>query len=75
MSADEEGISAPIVGAAVENATLFLVYEKCQAAIVALNPGKGGGVSEKVLGKRREMSIGEMALAGGGAGAVTSFVL
>jgi ornithine carrier protein len=76
--ANAQGISAPIVGAALENATLFLVYAKCQAAILALNPtgsGSGLSLSDKALGKRRELSTPEMALAGAGAGFVTSFVL
>ncbi|KAL7419394.1 mitochondrial ornithine carrier protein [Cryptotrichosporon argae] len=63
------GISAPIVGAACENASLFLMYNKCQAVIVALRPG------DSVAGKRRELSIGELMVAAAGAGAVASFVL
>jgi mitochondrial ornithine carrier protein len=64
----------PLIGAAAENATLFLVYNKCQDAIRSIS---GGNVikSEKSLGKRRELSIGEKALAAAGAGAAASFVL
>lgn len=72
----EQGISAPIAGAALENASLFMVYGKCQDLIIHLRPqatlddlsgslGDGKGV----------LSIGELAMAGAGAGAVTSFVL
>ncbi|KAK1921664.1 mitochondrial carrier domain-containing protein [Papiliotrema laurentii] len=63
------GISAPIVGAAMENATLFLVYEKCQRAILYFSP------FDNSLGKKQEFSTPQLALAGAGAGAVTSFVL
>lgn len=48
---------------------MFLVYEKCQRAILHFSP------SDKSLGKKREFTISELALAGAGAGAVTSFVL
>lgn len=64
-----QGISAPIVGAAMENATLFLVYEKCQRAILYFSP------FDNSLGKKQEFSTPQLALAGAGAGAVTSFVL
>ena len=37
--------------------------------------GRGLGLSEKARGKRREMSMGELALAAGMAGAFASFVL
>ncbi|WWD21617.1 hypothetical protein CI109_106103 [Kwoniella shandongensis] len=60
------GISAPIVGAACENAVLFLCYNKCKAAIVALRSDKSRG---------RELSMPETALAAAGAGATASFVL
>ena len=86
-----QGISMPILGAAAENATLFLVYNKCQDAIVYLNPHGtslrssdplSGSVladeehmSAKKRGKRRELSNGELAIAAAGAGAAASFVL
>ncbi|KAK8847526.1 hypothetical protein IAR55_005384 [Kwoniella newhampshirensis] len=60
------GISAPIVGAACENAVLFLCYNKCKSAIVALRSDKSRG---------RELSMPETALAAAGAGATASFVL
>lgn len=60
----KQGISAPIIGAAAENASLFMVYGKCQEAIVHFSPRVGGG-----------LGIGELMIAGAGAGAVTSFVL
>jgi ornithine carrier protein len=64
------GLSAPIFGAAVENATLFFVYNRCQAAIYQLSskPALVDGVA-------RELTIPELAVAGAGAGAVTSFAL
>jgi hypothetical protein len=83
-----QGISAPIVGAAAENASLFLVYNKIQELIrSASRPGhtifgspiasleNGEPLSEKARGKRREMSMGELAMAAGMAGAFASFVL
>lgn len=54
----------------VENATLFFVYNRCQAGILALSSRPG-----IIDGKKRELSIPELALAGAGAGAVTSFFL
>lgn len=69
-----QGISAPIVGAAFENATLFLAYANLQRAILSLNPGDTP-LSEKAKGKQRELSLGEKALAGAGAGTAASFVL
>ncbi|ORX33972.1 mitochondrial carrier domain-containing protein [Kockovaella imperatae] len=68
------GLSMPVIGAMAENATLFLVYNKCQDAIVAAS-SSSPGVSEKVLGKRRELSTPELALAAGAAGACASFIL
>ena len=86
-----QGISMPILGAAAENATLFLVYNKCQDAIVYLNPHDtslrsanplSGSIladeehmSAKKKGKRRELGNGELAIAAAGAGAAASFVL
>lgn len=72
-----QGLSAPLFGAACENATLFLVYNKCQDLIVATNPfgSTEHGLSEKAKGKRRELSTPELALAAAGAGSVASFVL
>jgi hypothetical protein len=67
-----QGISAPIIGAAAENASLFMVYGKCQELIThfkptsPISPSSGGG---------GQLGIGELMLAGAGAGAVTSFVL
>ncbi|KAK4684864.1 hypothetical protein P7C73_g5302, partial [Tremellales sp. Uapishka_1] len=63
------GLSAPLVGAASENACLFLVYNKCQALIRHLSPG------DTPVGTIRELSTGELAIAAGAAGAAASFVL
>ena len=72
-----QGLSAPLFGAACENATLFLVYNKFQDLIVA--SGQSGlaehGLSEKAKGKRRELTTPELAMAAAGAGSVASFVL
>jgi ornithine carrier protein len=86
-----QGISMPILGAAAENATLFLVYNKFQDLILRLdphptssrstNPAAGSmladekHMSEKQKGKRRELRVGELATAAAGAGAAASFVL
>jgi len=50
----------------MENATLFFVYNRCQAAILSLR------TPEK---RANPLSVPELALSGAGAGAVTSFVL
>jgi hypothetical protein len=50
----------------MENATIFYVYSRCQAGILAMRPP-----SER----SQPLSIAELGLAGAGAGAVTSFVL
>jgi len=67
------GVSMPLVGAAAENACLFLVYNKCQDVIRAVSGSTS--LSEKARGKRRELTIGEKALAAGAAGASASFIL
>ncbi|WVQ98165.1 hypothetical protein IAU59_005287 [Kwoniella sp. CBS 9459] len=75
------GLSAPLAGAAMENATLFVCYNKWKDLLLAINPdgtgtglGSGSGVG-KGKGKAREMTMGELAIAGGGAGFMASFVL
>ncbi|WVQ75916.1 hypothetical protein IAR50_005551 [Cryptococcus sp. DSM 104548] len=55
------GISAPIVGAACENATLFLAYNKCKEAILLLRHGAKGS-------EGRELDMQETAMAAAGAG-------
>ncbi|OCF33864.1 mitochondrial ornithine carrier protein [Kwoniella heveanensis BCC8398] len=73
------GLSAPLAGAAMENATLFVCYNKWKDLLLAINPDGGAGgvgvVSGKGKGKAREMTMGELAIAGGGAGFMASFVL
>ncbi|EKM56531.1 uncharacterized protein PHACADRAFT_253716 [Phanerochaete carnosa HHB-10118-sp] len=59
------GLPAPIVGAMAENASLFLAYNELQNAI--------RWSSEKPL--HQDLSLGELALAAAGAGAITSFFL
>lgn len=55
----------PVLGAMVENATLFLVYNQSQSFIrSAMN-----------IQKSEKLSLSQLGLAGGLAGGVTSFVL
>ncbi|KIJ15327.1 hypothetical protein PAXINDRAFT_169133 [Paxillus involutus ATCC 200175] len=59
------GLPAPIVGAMVENATLFLSYTQLQNAIRWMNARPPS----------QDPTLPELALAGAGAGAITSFLL
>ncbi|KAI1798074.1 mitochondrial carrier [Ganoderma leucocontextum] len=59
------GLPAPIVGAMAENAALFWSYTEIQNAI---KWASGMAITS-------QLSLGQLALAGAGAGAVTSFVL
>ncbi|KAJ7437379.1 mitochondrial carrier domain-containing protein [Mycena galericulata] len=59
------GLPAPIVGAMAENASLFLSYRELQDAIKLANH----------QAKEEPSSMGQIALAGAGAGAITSFLL
>lgn len=72
----EQGVSAPLVGAACENACLFLTYNKFQDIILNIRPTVGG-IVEVADGtpRRRELTLGELALAAGAAGAAASFLL
>ena len=63
-----QGLSAPIVGAAAENACLFLVYNQCQRLITF---AKGSDPNTPPEDK----GLDELALAAAGAGAVASFIL
>ncbi|WRT64638.1 uncharacterized protein IL334_001572 [Kwoniella shivajii] len=67
------GLTAPLIGAACENATLFVCYNKWKDLIVTLRPEIPGLISGK--GKARELTTPEIAIAGGGAGFMASFVL
>lgn len=60
-----QGLPAPVVGAMVENASLFVSYSQLQRGIrwITGRPPK------------EDLRLGQLALAGAGAGAVTSFVL
>ncbi|KAF9240468.1 mitochondrial carrier [Melanogaster broomeanus] len=60
-----QGLPAPIVGAMAENAFLFLSYSQLQDGIRWIN--------EQPLSQ--ELTVSQLALAGAGAGAITSFVL
>ncbi|KAG6379869.1 mitochondrial carrier [Boletus reticuloceps] len=59
------GLPAPIAGAMVENASLFVSYSQLQHVIRWIT----GDLSS------RELTLPQLAMAGAGAGAVTSFVL
>ncbi|PFH46793.1 hypothetical protein AMATHDRAFT_153812 [Amanita thiersii Skay4041] len=59
------GLPAPVVGAMGENASLFLSYSEFQDLIRRLNHQSPDA----------KLTIPQLALAGGGAGAVTSFIL
>ncbi|WWC59575.1 uncharacterized protein I303_102132 [Kwoniella dejecticola CBS 10117] len=72
------GLTAPLVGAACENATLFLCYNKWKELILAVRPElpNSGDIRQgKGKGKARELTTAELAVAGGGAGFMASFVL
>ena len=60
-----QGLPAPVVGAMGENACLFLFYSEIQDLIRRV---KHQNVDSK-------LSIQQLALAGAGAGAITSFIL
>lgn len=55
------------MGAACENATLFLAYNKCKEGIYLLQSDENG--------KDKEFSMKETALAAAGAGCIASFIL
>ncbi|KAJ7232983.1 mitochondrial carrier [Mycena haematopus] len=59
------GLPAPIVGAMVENASLFLSYRELQNLIKLVNHQH----------REEPSSMSQIALAGAGAGAITSFLL
>ncbi|KAF9220753.1 mitochondrial carrier [Gyrodon lividus] len=59
------GLPAPIVGAMVENATLFLSYSQLQNTIRWINAQPSS----------QDPTLPQLALAGAGAGAITSFAL
>ncbi|WWC68072.1 uncharacterized protein I206_101991 [Kwoniella pini CBS 10737] len=69
------GLTAPLVGAACENATLFLCYNKWKELILSVRPELPGSDTRKGKGKARELTTAELAIAGGGAGFMASFVL
>lgn len=59
------GLPAPVVGAMAENASLFLCYNQLQSLIRGANG----------LSSSQPLTLGQLALAAGGAGAVASFLL
>ncbi|KAA1473065.1 mitochondrial carrier [Dentipellis sp. KUC8613] len=59
------GLPAPIVGAMAENATLFLSYGELQNLVRRINRTPA----------TQELSLPQLAVAAGGAGAITSFIL
>lgn len=76
------GLSMPIFGATLENASLFFTYNAIQGQIRRLS-GQGGGASSPSssgtssieLDSEAPLSLPQLAIAAAGAGAVTSFVL
>lgn len=58
------GLPAPLMGSMLENATLFFAYRHCQNFIQALSPNPDAS-----------LTITQLALSGGLAGAAVSFVL
>ncbi|WWC86780.1 uncharacterized protein L201_001659 [Kwoniella dendrophila CBS 6074] len=69
------GLTAPLIGAACENATLFVCYNKWKDLILAVRPEVSGLDGGKGKGKSRELTTAELAIAGGGAGFMASYVL
>ncbi len=65
LNLSSQGLPAPIVGAMAENASLFLSYNEFQNVIRSYT---GQPLSQ-------ELSLGQLAIAAAGAGAVTSFFL
>jgi ornithine carrier protein len=65
MTITPQGLPAPIVGAMAENASLFLSYSELKDIIRWTN-----GQSSA-----HDLSLPRLALAGAGAGAITSFLL
>lgn len=62
-----KGLPPPVLGAAAENATLFLTYNNLRRTLAAYNPS----AVERARGTPLEHTL----IAAAGAGAVTSFVL
>jgi hypothetical protein len=76
MRSRVQGVSAPLVGAACENACLFLTYNKFQDIILSIRPSVGEvTATDGAKIERRQLSLGELALAAGAAGAAASFLL
>lgn len=76
------GLSAPLLGAAAENASLFVAYEVAQSAIWAtampkdqLEAHKRRREIEAKGGKAPELPLWALLLAGSASGAVTSLIL
>jgi mitochondrial ornithine carrier protein len=59
------GLPAPLVGAMFENASLFLAYNELQSALRHV----------RGVGKDATLGLGDLAVAAGGSGAITSFFL
>lgn len=65
------GLSMPIIGATLENATLFFTYNAIQGQIRRI----AGSSSSKAAEEEEALSLPQLAIAAAGAGAVTSYVL
>lgn len=68
------GLPAPTMGSMMENATLFLAYRHCQDAIRWASDSKSNQPLQ-MKGGKEELSLIQLGLAGGLAGAMVSFVL
>merc|ERR1711939_654383 len=76
------GLSMPIMGAMAENATLFVVYGQTQTLlrrfcpVTKSEPSLAASSSSSISSSpTNDLPLSQLALAGGVAGAVTSFVL
>ena len=68
------GISAPLIGAAVETSSLFLSYRLAQeVASVALD--SGAQLKNNKIGENEKLSLGPLVLCGAASGAFTSLFL
>ena len=69
------GISAPLVGAAVETSCLFFSYRIAQDAIVAINPALDRNRDIRTAKSRPDLPFGYLVACGAASGAFTSLAL
>ncbi|KAI9216472.1 mitochondrial carrier domain-containing protein, partial [Blastocladiella britannica] len=68
------GLASPLVGAVLENATLFVAYNRIQDAIRVVSPPPALSTNDSSLAKA-PLSLPQMFVAGALAGTVASFLL